>query len=76
MEYAHYTLCYGLLCAITTAGKMRFSALIPVVLCLVALILSFLCLFAGSKQGFMDSYAVVTVSHNPSTPRIREKQNH
>lgn len=62
MEYANYTLCYAILCAISTAGKMRFPALIPVVLSLVALILSFLCLFAGSKQGFMDSYAVVTVS--------------
>jgi len=40
---------------------MRFSALLPVVLCLGALVLSFLCLFAGSSKGFMDSYDLVTV---------------
>jgi hypothetical protein len=41
---------------------MRLSALIPAVLSAAALILSFLCLFAGSKQGFMEDYAIVTVS--------------
>ena len=41
---------------------MRFSALIPVVLSAAALILTFLCLFAGSKKGFMEDYAIVTVS--------------
>jgi hypothetical protein len=45
---------------------MRFSALIPAVLSAAALILTFLCLFAGSKQGFMEDYAIVTVS--PSDP--------
>jgi hypothetical protein len=41
---------------------MRFSAIIPVLLSAAALVLTFLCLFAGSKQGFMEDYAVVTVS--------------
>jgi general stress protein CsbA len=36
--------------------------LIPVVLSAAALILTFLCLFAGSKKGFMEDYAIVTVS--------------
>jgi hypothetical protein len=44
---------------------MRLSALIPAVLSAAALILSFLCLFAGSKQGFMEDYAIVTVSTKP-----------
>lgn len=41
---------------------MRFSALIPVVLSAAALILTFLCLFAGSKKGFMEDYAIVTLN--------------
>ena len=41
---------------------MRFSALIPVMLSVAAFILTFLCLFAGSKKGFMEDYAIVTVS--------------
>lgn len=62
VEIAHYTCCCGIVYSINSIGKMRISALIPVVLSIAALILSFLCLFAGSKKGFMDSYAVVTVS--------------
>jgi general stress protein CsbA len=50
---------------------MRFSAFIPVVLSAAAFILTFLCLFAGSKKGFMEDYAIVTVSslllRTPST---------
>lgn len=42
-------------------GNMRLAALVSVVLCIVALVLSFLCLFAGSSKGFMEDYAVVTV---------------
>jgi len=41
---------------------MRFTALIPVLLGLIALVLSFLALFAGSSKGFMEDYAIVTVS--------------
>lgn len=40
---------------------MRFSALIPVLFTTAALILTFLCIFAGSKQGFMQDYDIVTV---------------
>ncbi|KAK4507832.1 hypothetical protein PRZ48_001567 [Zasmidium cellare] len=39
---------------------MRFSALIPVVFITASFILAFLCLFAGSKQGFLEDYAVIT----------------
>lgn len=61
---------------------MRFSAVLPVILCMGALVLSFLCLFAGSSKGFMESYALVTLntsqigqnvlnaSHSSSNPFI------
>ena len=42
--------------------KMRFLAVLPVVLTTVALCLSLLCMFAGSRQGFMTEYAILTVS--------------
>ncbi|KAH7379230.1 actin cortical patch SUR7/pH-response regulator pali [Phaeosphaeria sp. MPI-PUGE-AT-0046c] len=41
---------------------MRFSALVPALCCLAALILSFLCLFAGHKQSFMEDYHLVTLN--------------
>ncbi|KAK3722152.1 hypothetical protein LTR37_002585 [Vermiconidia calcicola] len=41
---------------------MRILAAVPAVLCAVALILSFLCLFAGSKKNFMEDYAIVTLN--------------
>ncbi|KAK5127201.1 hypothetical protein LTR85_008563 [Meristemomyces frigidus] len=41
---------------------MRFSAILPVLLCAAALVLSFLCLFAGSSKGFMEDYALVTLN--------------
>lgn len=41
---------------------MRFSALIPVLCCTAALILSFLCLFAGHKQDFMEDYHLLTLN--------------
>jgi general stress protein CsbA len=41
---------------------MRLLALVPLALSVAALILSFLCLFAGSKKGFLEEYAIVTVS--------------
>jgi hypothetical protein len=40
---------------------MRPTALIPAVCCIAALILSFLCLFAGHKQSFMEDYHLMTV---------------
>ena len=42
--------------------EMRFLAVLPVVLTTVALCLSLLCMFAGSRQGFMTEYAILTVS--------------
>jgi hypothetical protein len=41
---------------------MRPTALIPVLCCTAALILSFLCLFAGHKASFMEDYHLMTVS--------------
>lgn len=47
---------------------MRLSALLPVLCCTAALILSFLCLFAGSKPGFLEDYHILTLN----TSRIGE----
>jgi len=44
------------------AATMRISALAPVLLCTAALVLSFLCLFAGSKRGFMNDYSILTLN--------------
>lgn len=41
---------------------MRLLALVPIALCITSLILAFLCLFAGSQSGFLEDYAVLTVS--------------
>ena len=41
---------------------MRLSALVPTLCCAAALILSFLCLFAGHKAGFMEDYHLVTLN--------------
>ncbi|EAT77428.1 hypothetical protein HBH56_213410 [Parastagonospora nodorum] len=41
---------------------MRLTALVPVLCCIVALILSFLCLFAGHKQSFMEDYHLLTLN--------------
>ncbi|KAH9828848.1 integral membrane protein-like protein [Teratosphaeria destructans] len=41
---------------------MRVLAIIPVVCSVAALVLSFLCLFAGSKKGFLEDYALVTLN--------------
>ncbi|RAR00064.1 integral membrane protein [Stemphylium lycopersici] len=41
---------------------MRFLAILPVLCCTVALILSFLCLFAGHKKGFMEDYSLLTLN--------------
>lgn len=42
---------------------MRPTAIIPALCCAVALVLSFLCLFAGHKKDFMEDYHLLTVSH-------------
>lgn len=41
---------------------MRFTALIPAVLSAGALILAFLCLFAGHKRDFMEDYSIITLN--------------
>ncbi|KAK5174118.1 uncharacterized protein LTR77_001198 [Saxophila tyrrhenica] len=43
-------------------GPIRALAVLPAVLCMVSLILSFLCLFAGSKKNFMEDYAIITLN--------------
>lgn len=41
---------------------MRFTALIPAACCTAALVLSFLCLFAGHKKNFMEDYSLLTLN--------------
>ncbi|KAF2270368.1 hypothetical protein CC78DRAFT_506893 [Lojkania enalia] len=41
---------------------MRPTAVIPALCCAVALVLSFLCLFAGHKKGFMEDYHMLTLN--------------
>jgi len=41
---------------------MRFLAILPILCCTAALILSFLCLFAGHKKGFMEDYSLITLN--------------
>ena len=40
---------------------MRFTAIFPLLCAIAALVLSLLCMFAGSKPGFMEDAAIVTV---------------
>ena len=47
---------------VSAFNKMRLTALIPVLCCTAALILSFLCLFAGHKKGFMEDYHLLTLN--------------
>lgn len=49
---------------------MRLTALIPLACAIVAFVLSMLCLFAGSKKGFMEEYHIVTVSLSQHLPSI------
>lgn len=41
---------------------MRPTALIPALCCTAALILSFLCLFAGHKPNFLESYSLISLN--------------
>ncbi|KAL9535518.1 hypothetical protein SMMN14_00318 [Sphaerulina musiva] len=41
---------------------MRLLALLPIALCITSLVLAFLCLFAGSRRGFMEDYAILTLN--------------
>jgi hypothetical protein len=46
--------------------KIHLLHFLPAILALAALILAFLCLFAGAKPNFMSDYAILTVSpHAP-----------
>lgn len=57
-EYLHSTLFCWIAVALV---NMRILAVLPALMCTAALVLSFLCLFAGSKRNFMESYAILTV---------------
>ncbi|OBT88152.1 hypothetical protein VE02_03534 [Pseudogymnoascus sp. 03VT05] len=51
---------------------MRFSVIVPLVCALAAFVLSMLCLFAGSKPGFMQDFEIITLNtsslgHNTSS---------
>lgn len=52
----------------SSKGKVRLFAALPVIITGIALILSVLCVFAGSKPEMMDDYAVFTLN----TSRIGE----
>ncbi|KAF9870341.1 SUR7 protein [Colletotrichum karsti] len=41
---------------------MHFTAILPLVLSIVAFVLSFLALFAGHKEGFMENYDVIRLN--------------
>lgn len=41
---------------------MRLTALLPVLCCTAALILTFLCLFAGHKANFLEDYSLLTLN--------------
>lgn len=41
--------------------RKRWIPLLPALFALVALVLAFLCVLAGSKPGYMDDYAILTV---------------
>jgi len=47
---------------VTPLATMRPTALIPALCCAAALVLSFLCLFAGHKKSFMQSYDVLSLN--------------
>ena len=54
----------------TRQAKMRFVAIVPVLLSIAALILTFLAMFAGHKPGFMEDYAVITVSEQSALQTV------
>ncbi|KAK5729572.1 hypothetical protein LTR17_011875 [Elasticomyces elasticus] len=49
-------------------NKLRLLAVIPVIITAIALLLSILCIYAGSKPGMMEDYAAFTLN----TSRIGE----
>lgn len=46
----------------TATGKLRLFIALPVIITGIASILSILCVYAGSKPGMMDNYAVFTLN--------------
>lgn len=40
---------------------MRLTAIVPCLCALAAMVLCFLCMFAGNKPGFMEDYHMATV---------------
>ena len=44
---------------------MRFAAIAPLLFTIAAFVLAMLCLFAGSKKGFMEDYDIITVRSPP-----------
>lgn len=49
----------------TERSKMPGTSLLSGVFCGAALILTLLCLFAGSPRGYMEDFAIITASHTP-----------
>jgi len=60
-EYNHSTLHTGLTKSTVKLLNMRFLAVLPILLSVPAIVLTFLVLFAGSQENFMEDYAVLTV---------------
>lgn len=52
----------------SATGKLRLFLALPVIITAIALLLSVLCVYAGSKPGMMDNYAVFTLN----TSRVGE----
>ena len=52
----------------SATGKLRLFLGLPVIITAIALLLSVLCVYAGSKPGMMDNYAVLTLN----TSRVGE----
>jgi hypothetical protein len=55
----------------TGATNMRPLAIVPFIFALVAFILSFLCIFAGNKPGFLEGYDILTVRCHAEPPSIQ-----
>lgn len=43
-------------------GRFQPLAILPLLVLMTAFILSFLCVFAGHKSGFMDNYPIFTLN--------------
>jgi ElaB/YqjD/DUF883 family membrane-anchored ribosome-binding protein len=56
----------------SATGKLRLFLGLPVIITAIALLLSVLCVYAGSKPGMMDNYAVFTLN----TSRVGENVLH